>query len=199
MKIIYFLVLLLSLTVVTSAQSYYSPYFRFATPSRSSGNNAQIGVGADLNINFGENLKLDSDISAVYEPKSYVGNGYSFRVQSEIGLKTISDVWVFGGVSSAVHTNTDYTKKQYQPLLSVHYIPKKEVDVYYTKLFTAYGNDNKVTGNRIGYRSYISDNDSANPLFFQVEVTRIAFLDAFLKRHTATYTTFGVGISFKTN
>lgn len=191
-------VLLLVLNTAIMAQSYYSPYFRLSTPSRSSGNNAQIGAGADLNIDFGKNFRLDSDLSAVYEPKSYVGNGYSFRAQSEIGLKIISDIWVFGGMSSALHTNTQYTKKQYQPLLSAHYIPKEGVDVYYTKLFTAYGNDNKVTGDRVGYRGYISDNNSSTPLFVQIEATRMGFLDAFLRKHTATYTTFGIGVSFKT-
>ena len=185
--------------VCTSAlgQSYYSPYFRFATPSKSSGNDPQIGVGLDVNQKITNNIRLDADISAVYEPKSYVGDGYSYRSQAEIGYNIFNNVYTFLGASGAVHKNSSYTKKQYQPIASIHYIPANYLDLYFTRLFTANGNDNKLSGMRLGYRGYLKETSSNKSMFLQVEVTRISFTDYFAIRHNALYTTFGIGISFK--
>lgn len=189
------LVLLFSTTII--AQSYYSPYARTATPANSSGNSAQIGVGMDINQRVGDKLRLDIDFSAVYEAKTYVGDGFSYRSQGEFGAEVLDNIWVLAGGSASLHTNSQYKKVQYQPMISVHYIPSSVLDIYYTALLPAYGNNNDVKGHRVGYRGYLSGSGGKYPVFFQTEFNTITFKDAFLNLHRSNYVTFGVGIAFK--
>lgn len=188
---------LVALNSIILAQNYYSPYVRTATPARSSGNSAQIGAGVDVNQNIGNSLKLDVDFSAVYEAKTYVGDGFSYRAQAEFGPEVLDNIWILAGGSASLHTNSQYNKVQYQPIISAHYTPSSVLDIYYTALLPAYGNNNDVKGHRAGYRGYLYGSGGKYPVFFQAEFNTITFKDAFLNLHRSSYITFGVGLAFK--
>lgn len=192
-----FLIVVFLFSSTAFSQTYYSPYFRVAPASRNSGNSAQLGAGVDVNSTIDGRVIVDADISLVYEPKSYVGNGFSFRSQAELGYKFTDKWFLAGGGSVARHTNSQYTKYQYQPMISAHFNPNKALDLYGTALLPAYGNDNDVKGARIGYRSYLEQPNRNSSLFVQVEFTRFSFKDYYRNTHYANSIVFGVGIGFK--
>ena len=185
--------LLAVLALTCPAQDVYSIYSRLAPSSPSSGNGAQAGIGFDAVVQPGKHFMLDTDVSAVREAKSYVGDGWSIRGQGE-GLIGVRWFWFGGGMSAARHSNSQYTKVQYQPLASAHYRPSPLVDLYGTYLFPAFGNENNVTGYRVGYRGSLAQPGKWG-LFAQVEYTRFSFTTAFNEKMSANSFITGIGIS----
>ena len=185
------LVAVLSLTC--SAQDIYSVYSRLALPSPSSGNGGQLGIGFDGVVQPSKHFMFDVDASVVREPKSYVGDGWSIRAQGE-GLIGVRWFWFGGGLTAARHSNSQYTKNQYQPITSVHERPNPLVDVYGSYLFPASGNDNNVKGYRVGYRGSFAQLGKWGA-FVQVEYTRFGFTTAFNERLGANSFVTGIGIS----
>lgn len=184
-----------ALTVTCSAQDAFSVYSRLAPPSPSSGNGSQAGIGVDGVIRAGRYVMLDVDASVVKEPKTYVGNGWTVRAQAE-ALVGAGGVFVGGGVTTARHSNSQYTKNQYQPMISVHYRPNLLLDLYGTYLLPATGNENDVRGWRVGYRGvFQSSPKSRFGLFTQVEFTQFGFTTAFGDRRTASGIVAGIGLS----
>ena len=185
----------LFLATTCSAQDVFSVYARLAPPSPSSGNGGQAGIGFDGIVQVNKHALLDLDASVVKEPKSYVGNGWSVRAQAE-GLIGGSGVFVGGGITSARHSNSQYVKSQYQPLLSTHYRPRPFLDLYGSYLFPASGNDNNVQGWRGGYRgTFQSVPKSKYGMFVQVEFTQFRFTTAFGDRRKASGLMLGIGLS----
>lgn len=181
------------LSLTCSAQDVYSVYSRLAPASPSSGNGAQVGIGFDAVVQPGKHFMFDVDVSAVREAKAYVGDGWSIRAQGE-GLIGARWFWFGGGLATARHSNSQYTKSQYQPIVSVHYRPNPLVDVYGSYLFPASGNDNNVKGYRVGYRGAFAQPGKWGA-FVQVEYTRFGFTTAFNERLKAGSFVTGIGIS----
>jgi hypothetical protein len=183
------------LTGTAFSQDVFSVYSRLAPPSPSSGNGGQAGIGFDGVVQVNKHALLDLDASIVKEPKSYVGNGWSVRAQAE-GLIGGSGVFVGGGITSARHSNSQYVKSQYQPLLSAHYRPRSFLDLYGSYLLPAMGNENDVQGWRVGYRgTFQSVPKSKYGLFIQAEFTQFRFLTAFNDQRKASGLMLGLGIS----
>ena len=186
--------LVVTLSITTQAQSVYSPYWRVAPSSASSGNGVQLGAGGDILYDSGS-LLLDVDVSYVKQAKLYVGDGSTFRSQGEALVRLGKGVYAGGGMAAGVHVNSQYTKAQYQPLASVHYRPSMMFDVYGTVLFPAFGNPDQVVGYRGGYRSTIpTSKDKRWGLFAQIEYTHFAFTSGG-RRYQSGSAMFGVGIS----
>lgn len=185
--------LLAVLALTCPAQDVYSIYSRLAPASPSSGNGAQAGIGFDAVVQPGKHFMFDVDVSAVREAKSYVGDGWSIRAQGE-GLIGAKWFWFGGGLTAARHSNSQYTKSQYQPIASVHYRPSPLIDVYGSYLFPASGNENEVTGYRVGYRGAFARPGNWGA-FVQVEYTRFGFTTAFNERLRANSFVTGIGIS----
>lgn len=195
MKFFIFIAVMIGSYSTVFAQNIYSIYSRVSPPSTSSGNGAQFGAGVDIVYNV-ENIMFDVDISYVNEAKLYVGNGKTLRTQLE-GLFNIYDsFYVGGGVLAGKHSNSQYTKVQYQPIASLHYRPSITRDLYVSLLFPAYGNDNNVRGVRGGYRGTfpLKSGTSNWGLFSQVELTYIRFISGG-NNYSSASTTFGIGIS----
>ena len=181
---------------MSAGQSITSIYARIAPPSPSSGNSAQIGAGVDGVYPLGGGIYADIDLSAVQETKTYVGNGWSLRGQSEALYRVNRAFLIGGGITAARHTNSQYTKYQYQPIATGHYRRSAATDVYASYLFKASGNDNQLHGYRVGYRgTYAATNSLRTGLFFQVEYTHFRFLTAFREQRTSGVVVLGVGIS----
>lgn len=175
------------------AQDTLSVYARLAPAAPSSGNGYQIGVGVDGVVHPTSYLMFDVDTSVVKESKSYVGNGWTWRGQAEtlVGAKSF---WFGGGILGSRHSNSQYTKWQYQPIASVHYRPRMEMDLYASYLFRAYGNDNQVQGYRLGYRGIVPVSGRLG-LFAQGEYTRFRFLDSFGQKHASGGWVSSIGVS----
>lgn len=189
------LLLWAALAVTCSAQDVFSVYSRLAPPSPSSGNGSQAGIGVDGVIQAGKYVMLDVDASVVKEPKTYIGNGWTVRAQAE-ALVGAGGVFVGGGVTTARHSNSQYTKNQYQPMMSVHYRPNLLLDLYGSYLFPATGNENDVRGWRVGYRGVFRGSPKSRfGLFTQVEFTQFGFTTAFGDRRTASGIVAGIGLS----
>lgn len=183
------------LTGTAFSQDVFSVYSRLAPPSPSSGNGSQAGIGVDGVIRAGRYVMLDVDASVVKEPKTYVGNGWTVRAQAE-ALAGAGGVFVGGGVTTARHSNSQYTKNQYQPMMSVHYRPNLLLDLYGSYLFPATGNENDVRGWRVGYRGVFRGSPKSRfGLFTQVEFTQFGFTTAFGDRRTASGIVAGIGLS----
>lgn len=189
------ILLCLFLTGTSLGQDVFSVYSRLAPPSPTSGNGGQAGIGVDTVIHAGQYLMFDVDASVVREPKSYVGNGWTMRGQAE-GLVKVGDFYVGGGLTAGRHQNSQYTKNQYQPIVSVHYRPHLLLDAYGSYLFPASGNENGIAGWRAGYRGVLRAAPKAHyGMFFQVEFTQYRFTTAFGDRRTASGITTGLGLS----
>lgn len=183
------------LTGTAFSQDVFSVYSRLAPPSPSSGNGGQAGIGFDGVIRAGKYVMLDVDASVVKEPKTYVGNGWTVRAQAE-ALVGAGGVFVGGGVTTARHSNSQYTKNQYQPMMSVHFRPNLLFDLYGSYLLPAMGNENDVQGWRVGYRgTFQSVPKSKYGLFIQAEFTQFRFLTAFNDQRKASGLMLGLGIS----
>ena len=187
------LLLCVILSSVCSAQDTFSIYSRLAPPSPSSGNGGQAGIGVDGVWMPVKNVMLDVDTSVVREAKTYVGNGWTWRGQAE-GLIGHKAFWFGGGMSAGRHANSQYVKHQYQPMLSAHYRPRLEVDVYGTYLLRASGNENGVQGYRLGYRGVFPTSRRLG-IFIQSEYTRFKFKTAFLEERSGNVWTVGFGFS----
>lgn len=188
-------VLLAILSGPCAAQDVFSIYSRLAPPSPSSGNGGQVGLGVDGVVHTGQHLMFDVDVSAVKEAKSYVGDGWTIRGQAEV-LAGAGAWWIGGGMTSGYHSNSQYSKGQYQPIVSVHYRPHLLLDLYGTYLFPASGNGNQVKGWRAGYRGVLRAAPGARyGMFVQVEYTQYSFLTAFGDKRAANTITTGLGIS----
>jgi hypothetical protein len=136
---------------------------------------------------------LDVDTSIVREPKTYVGNGWTWRGQAE-GLVGTGPFWFGGGILTGRHSNTQYLKWQYQPIISAHYRPRPEADVYITYLLRAGGNTNGVNGYRVGYRGVFPTSPKVG-IFIQSEFTRFRFTDSWGNPYAANVWVSGFGIS----
>jgi len=180
------------LTATANAQSVYSGYFRVGPSLPSSGNGVQVGGGVDLVYDSGSWL-LDVDASYVREAKLYVGDGQSIRTQGEALVRLGKGVYAGGGMAAGRHINSDYAKNQFLPMASIHYRPSMKSDLYFTYLFPAFGNADRVTGYRGGYRATIPTSKRVG-LFSQIEYTHFAFTSNG-KRYQSGSVMFGIGIS----
>lgn len=186
------LLLALLLSTVAQAQSTYSAYFRVAPSAPSSGNGVQIGGGADILYNGGSWL-FDADASYVREAKLYVGDGASLRTQAEVLARLGKGIYAGGGLAAGRHVNSDYSKNQFSPMVSLHYRPAMTADLYFTYLLPAFGNQDRVVGCRGGYRATIPTLGNWG-LFSQIEYTQFAFTSGG-GRYNSGSAMFGVGIS----
>lgn len=191
MRALLFIAIVL-LTATANAQSVYSGYFRVAPSSPSSGNGVQVGGGVDIVYDSGSWL-LDVDASYVREAKLYVGDGQSLRTQGEALVRFGKGIYAGGGIAAGRHTNSDYAKNQFLPMVSFHYRPSMMYDAYFTYLFPAEGNVDKVIGYRGGYRATIPTSRRWG-LFSQIEYTHFAFTSAGM-RYNSGSVMFGVGVS----
>lgn len=193
---VFTLAVIVELTMAAFGQDTTSIYSRLAPPSPSSGNESQIGIGYDGLYTLKGRIFFDVDASAVREPKAYVGDGWSVRSQVEAGFRAKSGFMIGGGITTARHSNSQYTKSQYQPIVTAHYRPFLPLDVYLSYLFSGSGNDNDVQGYRIGYRgTFQTSNNPHWGAFVQVEYTRFKFTTSFRERITSNVTTLGFGVS----
>lgn len=190
-----YLLLCLLLSVPCSAQDVYSLYSRLAPPSPANGNGAQVGIGFDFTSQPAQHLMFDVDLSVVREPKNYVGDGWTLRAQGE-GLFGAGAWWFGGGLISGRHSNSQYTKHQYQPVASIHFRPHLAGDIYAGYLFPGSGNGNAVSGYRFGYRGILRhERVSRYGFFVQVEYTRFGFRTEDGARRTGGVLTTGLGLS----
>ena len=181
---------------ISAGQSISSLYFRIAPPSTTSGNGGQIGAGVDGIYPLTGKIYADVDLSIVGEVKSYVGDGWTLRGQSEALYQVNRAFLIGGGVTGARHTNSQYTKYQYQPIISSHYRRSPAIDLYVSYLMKASGNDNELQGYRVGYRgTYAQSNNKRTGLFFQVEYTNFRFLTAFRDQRSSSVIVLGIGLS----
>lgn len=195
-KLTFSLILMATMAGSVMGQDVYSIYSRLAPASPSSGNEAQIGVGVDAIVNAGPRIFFDVDVSAVREPKGYIGNGWTVRSQAEANVRILGKVWIGGGWSASRHSNSSYAKAQYQPLVTARYRPSTMADIYVTGLLPASGNDNRIRGYRLGYRgSFPISLDGKWGMFSQVEYNDFWFDDFFRKTHRAKSVTVGIGLS----
>lgn len=146
--------LLLLLAAPAAAQSTAAVYLRTGPPSPSSGNGAQFGVGFDTYSQLHDRFAIDVDVSVVKETKLYVGDGWTLRGQAEGLVRVAGPILVGGGISLGRHSNSEYVKGQWQPMVSVHYRPSMMLDFYGSYLFSGKGqnNENRLTSIRAGYR-----------------------------------------------
>lgn len=188
------------LSTTGAGQSTASVYFRIAPASPSSGNGMQTGVGFDLYspLDRGERFALDVDASIVREAKLYIGNGWTMRGQAEGLVRISGPLLVGGGISIGRHSNSNYTKTQYQPMLSFHYRPSMAMDFYGTYLFRGFGlnNENNLTSIRGGYRGVFPVSPGSKlGVFMQGEYSRFWFDQPGQGRLSSQSITWGVGLS----
>ena len=187
------IVLVAFLSWPCAAQDVISVYSRLAPAAPSGGNGSQAGIGVDGVVTPAKYLMFDVDTSVVREAKTYIGNGWTWRGQAE-GLVGTAPLWFGGGILAARHSNTQYTKWQYQPIVSAHYRPRPEVDAYITYLLRASGNTNGVYGYRVGYRGVFPTSPKVG-IFIQGEFTRFRFTDSWGNPYASNVWVSGFGIS----
>lgn len=193
-----YILYLLILTATIAAQDTASVYLRMAPQSSSSGNGSQWGIGFDIYSSLGSHFVLDGDVSIVREPKLYVGDGWTFRSQGELLTRLPGSFLIGGGISAGRHSNSQYTKTQYQPMASVHYRPSMAVDVYGTYLFNGVGlnNENRLTSVRGGYRGVFPLSDNSHyGAFLQAEFSRFWFDQPGQGRLASQSFTWGIGVA----
>ena len=192
--------LLLFLAVPALGQGTASVYMRVAPASPSSGNGGQWGVGFDLYspLTRDERLVLDVDASIVTERKLYVGDGWTMRGQAEGLVRVAGPLFVGGGISLGRHSNSQYVKGQFQPMVSVHFRPSMAFDLYGTYLFSGRGqnNENNLTSARVGYRGVFPLSDGSRwGAFTQAEYSRFWFDQPGQGRLSSQSFVWGVGVA----
>lgn len=191
---------LLTLAVPALGQGTAAFYLRVAPASPSSGNGSQFGVGFDMYspLDRGERFALDVDASIVREAKLYVGDGWTLRGQAEGLVRVAGPLLVGGGISLGRHSNSQYVKGQWQPMLSVHYRPSMAMDFYGSYLFSGRGqnNENNLTSIRGGYRGVFPlAQGSKWGAFMQGEYSRFWFDQPGQGRLSSQSLTWGVGVA----
>lgn len=195
------LIALLLLTASVAAQDTASVYLRMAPASPSSGNGMQTGVGFDIYSSLGSRFALDADVSVVREAKLYIGDGWTFRSQAEGLVRVAGPILVGGGISLGRHSNSDYVKGQWQPMVSAHYRPNMMVDFYGSYLFSGRGhnNENRLTSARAGYRGVFPlAQGSKWGAFMQGEFSRFWFdqpINGQVQRLSSQSFVWGVGVA----
>ena len=192
--------LLLLMAVPALGQGTASVYARVAPASPSSGNGSQWGVGFDLYspLDRGERFAFDVDASIVTERKLYVGDGWTMRGQAEGLVRVAGPLLIGGGVSLGRHSNSQYVKGQFQPMVSVHYRPNMALDLYGSYLFSGRGqnNENHLTSIRAGYRGVFPvANGSKWGTFIQGEYSRFWFDQPGQGRLSSQSLVWGVGVA----
>lgn len=195
------ILVLLLLAAPVAAQSTASVYLRMAPASPSSGNGMQFGVGFDNYSELHDRFAIDVDVSVVKEAKLYVQDGWTFRAQGEGLVRVAGPFLVGGGLSFGRHSNSQYVKGQFQPMISAHYRPNMMVDLYGSYLFPGSGqnNTNHLTSIRAGYRGvWKLAPDSKWGAFMQGEYSRFWFdqpINGQVQRLASQSFVWGVGVA----
>ena len=172
------LCLLLLLAIPGLAQNSASVYGRIS-PSTGAGSGTGYGIGFDIYSDLGPRFAFDIDLSYQWEPKTYVGDGFTFRAAG-VGLVRVAGPFLVGGGIQAGRTSTSaYTKNQAIPLVSVHFNPSRAIDLYGEWLFRDRatfdnGRGNNTRGFRAGWKGVFPLSEGWG-VYTRVEYTRFWF------------------------